>query len=675
MSNNLKYTANDLKGNEQYSKWLEFTKLPQSGEVIPFDEQLRTYLKIYSNRKAGDSPPIVWTPGENEKLNSNIAGVMRQMGFENYAELHKWSVGNRKEFWKKTAEIIGYKFSKDFDDVIDISGGNINPVWFPGAELNCIDSCFTAEPDKIAIVSGNENSNSLKKMTYGDLELLTNRIANGILERGFKKGSRIAIYMPMTPQCVAAYLGIIKAGCQVVSIADSFSSAEIRKRMEIAESDVIITVDSYRRSGKTIDLFKKVKDAGVGTAIVIESESDKGNGAPKLREKDLLWSDFLSDNDSFASVQSDPYSYINILFSSGTTGTPKAIPWNHITPLKCASDGFYHQDIHKGDVIAWPTNIGWMMGPWLIFAALINEGTIALFEGSPAGAEFVNFVKNAGVNIMGVIPSLVKTWRNRGLVNQHDWENIRVFSSTGEPSNWEDYFWLMSRANFKAPVIEYMGGTEIGGGYLTGTVIQPASPSTFTTPALGTDFKLLKNKTEETREGEKGEVFLVPPSIGLSQELLNKNHFDVYYKNCPTDPDGNLLRRHGDQIRILKGGFYQAEGRTDDTMNIGGIKVSSIELEKVINSHKAVIESAAISFKKKGEAMENLVLFTVAKTDVSKDELFSELKILISKKLNPLFRIYDLIIIDKLPKTASNKLKRRELREIYIENMYIGNKY
>jgi acetyl-CoA synthetase len=437
--------------------------------------------------------------------------------------------------------------------------------------------------------------------------------------------------------------------------------------MEISNAKAIITVNEYDRSGKIIKLYEKVKEAGIGAAIVIESDDENGKNELELRQGDIFWHELLSPNESFESITCAPDCITNVLFSSGTTGTPKAIPWNHITSLKCASDGYFHQDIHPGEVVAWPTNIGWMMGPWLIFATLINKASIALYEGTPAGEGFIDFVERSGVNILGLIPSFVIAWRNQGLIKRGQWKSMRVFSSTGEPSNFEDYFWLMSKTDFRAPVIEYMGGTEIGGGYLTGTLVQPASPATFTTPAMGIDFLILDNTGIEAARGKNGEIFLIPPSIGLSQRLLNADHHHVYYENCPLDPDGNPLRRHGDQIRQLSGEFYAAKGRMDDTMNLGGIKVSSVELERVIGLHESVVECAAVSIQREGESIEKLVVYAVVNEDIAREKLLSEQSRLISRNLNPLFKIHDLIITKSLPKTASNKVMRRELRSQYIE--------
>jgi acetyl-CoA synthetase len=223
----------------------------------------------------------------------------------------------------------------------------------------------------------------------------------------------------------------------------------------------------------------------------------------------------------------------------------------------------------------------------------------------------------------------------------------------------------MSRADYRAPVIEYCGGTEIGGGHLTGTVVQPASPATFSTPALGLDVVILDGQGDASGTNAEGELFLVPPSIGLSQTLLNRDHETIYHEGCPIGPDGATLRRHGDQVAVLPGGYYRAQGRADDTMNLGGIKVSSLELERVIEHAPAVFEAAAVAVQPEGEGADKLVVYAVLAEEVDQETLRLELGRAIAKELNPLFKIHDLVVVDALPRTASNKLMRRELRARY----------
>jgi acetyl-CoA synthetase len=383
-----------------------------------------------------------------------------------------------------------------------------------------------------------------------------------------------------------------------------------------------------------------------------------------LRPGDRTWTDFLSPNDHFTAIPTQASAPINILFSSGTTGEPKAIPWTQTTPIKAASDGHLHQDIHSGDVVAWHTNLGWMMGPWLIYASLINRATIALYDGSPSDRSFGTFIQNARVTMLGVVPSLVNTWRRTGCMNGLDWSHLKAFSSTGECSNPQDMLFLMALAGYK-PIIEYCGGTEIGGGYLTGTLVQPCSPSTFTTPALGLDIVIVD---AAGHSANKGEAFIIPPSIGLSTELLNCDHHQVYFADTP--PFAFPLRRHGDQLERLSNRYYRAQGRVDDTMNLNGIKVSAVEIEQTLNTVPEISETAAVAIAPSDGGPNQLVIYAVLTPQISPFSaatLQTLLQTTLKQRLNPLFKIHAVVVVESLPRTASNKIMRRVLRDRHYQ--------
>ncbi len=641
----------------------------RSGPPRPFAEHWAAWEKTFANRRRGDGPPIAWRPTAEEIAASNLGRLMALRRCRDYAALHRWSATKRPDFWATVIDRLGIVLGRRPDDILDRSGDVENPRWLPGARLSIVDSCFRAEARLPAVISGAEGSAALRVTTRGALETLVNRVANGLRARQFAPGDGIALYMPMTVECVAAYLGVVRSGCRVVSIADSFPAAELARRCRLGDAAGVITVESYTRAGRPVDLYSKVREAEAPRAIVIPTDRDRPAGEARLRDGDLWWGEFLPADTFFRSEPDDPHAVTNILFSSGTTAEPKAIPWTHLTPIKCAMDGHFHQDIRPGDVVAWPTNIGWMMGPWLIYASLINGAAMALYEGAPAGRGFARFVRDSGVSMLGVVPSMVRAWRAAGDVGPGEWERIRVFSSTGEPSSREDALWLMGLTGYRAPIIEYLGGTEIGGGHITGSVAQPASPATFTTPALGIDFTILDADGKPVGEGEAGDLYLIPPSIGLSQRLLNDDHRRVYYEGCPRGPGGAPLRRHGDRFIRLPGGFFRALGRSDDTMNLGGIKVSALELEQVMDRHPAIYESAAVAVQPGGEGAERLVAFVALKPGRAarpdRRTLMAGLQKQLSSRLNPLFKIHDLVVVEALPRTASNKLMRRELRARY----------
>ena len=630
----------------------------------PFALHQLLYETVYANfDRATYGPPPAWFPTEEDITEANITRLMAELYTKTYSEFHAWSVANRDTFWQMLINVLDIKTTSTNTDAQHGATGIATNL----ATLNIVESCFSAPPDAIAIVTQRENDAELATFTYHELELLTNRVANGLVEIGIEPGDAVAVDMPMNAESVAIYLGIVKAGCAVVGIADSFAPDEIAIRLRIGNAKVIFTQDYINRAGKRLPLYEKVVAANAPKAIIASCEG--GDGTTRLqREEDMTWNDFLSDTETFTAVPCDPDAPTNILFSSGTTGEPKAIPWTHTTPIKCAADAYLHHDIHTNDVLAWHTNLGWMMGPWLIYASLINKATIALYEGVPTGRDFGVFVQNAKVSMLGVVPTLVRAWKNTDCMHGLDWRAIRAFSSTGECSNPEEMLYLMSLAGYK-PVIEYCGGTEIGGGYVTGTRVQPAAPSTFTTPALGLDFLLYD---DHGNPSDNGEVFIVPPSLGLSTSLLNADHNEVYFAGTPR-PD---LRRHGDAIERLgkrlenepwlAGIKYRVHGRVDDTMNLSGIKVSSAEIEEVLNVVDGIQETAAVAVSPEDGGPSQLVIYAVLVAseteEPTKPEIHDALQAALSQHLNPLFRIHEIVIVDALPRTASNKVMRRLLR-------------
>ena len=628
----------------------------------PFALHQLLYETAYADfDRTTHGPPPAWFPTDEDITEANITRLMAELHIKTYPEFHAWSIANRDTFWQLMIDTLGIKATDVYTEAQQDATGIATKL----AKLNIVESCFNAPNDAIAIVAQRENNENLITFTYHELESLTNRVANGLVEIGMEPGDAIAIDMPMTAESVAVYLGIVKAGCVVVGIADSFAPDEIATRLRIGNAKAIFTQDYIDRADKRLPLYEKITAANAPKAIVFASEGSET--AHTQREADMTWQDFLSDTETFTAVPCHLDAPTNILFSSGTTGEPKAIPWTHTTPIKAAADAYLHHDIHPGDVLAWYTNLGWMMGPWLIYASLINKATIALYDGVPTRHDFGVFVQNTKVSMLGVVPTLVRAWKNTECMHGLDWRAIRAFSSTGECSNPEEMLFLMSLAGYK-PVIEYCGGTEIGGGYITGTRVQPAAPSMFTTPALGVDFLLFDGNGEPT---ENGEVFIIPPSLGLSTNLLNADHNEVYFEGTP-QPN---LRRHGDAIERLDNRFeseswlagikYRVHGRIDDTMNLSGIKVSSAEIEEVLNVVSEVQETAAVAVSPKDGGPSQLIIYTVlaaSGSEPTKQELQATLQTELSTHLNPLFRIHDVVIVDALPRTASNKIMRRFLR-------------
>ena len=235
---------------------------------------------------AGVAAPA-WFPAEDKIEKTNIAAVMQELDLDSYEALHSWSAHHRADFWKLMIERLGIQFHRKFSEVVDLSEGDEFPKWLVNAQLNIVESCFNAPSDATAIVFQSEGS-MLSTMTYGELNFLINRVANGLVDVGFQPGDSIAIDMPMNAESVAIYLGIIKAGGVVISIADSFAPDEIQMRLRITNAKGIFTQDYIRRAGKQLPLYAKVVDANAPKAIVLSRENEP---LIELRNGDLGWED------------------------------------------------------------------------------------------------------------------------------------------------------------------------------------------------------------------------------------------------------------------------------------------------------------------------------------------------------------------------------------------------
>ncbi|MEW6753149.1 MAG: AMP-binding protein [Candidatus Latescibacterota bacterium] len=622
----------------------------------PFALHQRLHRQVFAAWDAACGPAPAWAPSAEEVEATNLHRLMQDVGCASYPDLHAWSATHRADFWEEMIRRLGIRMVRPYAQVLSLQPGVEPPRWLVDASLNIAESCFAAPPEAVALVHQDEEGH-LQRVTYAQLRALTGRVARSLREVGLRPGDGVGVDLPMSVEAVAIYLGIVRAGCVAVAIADTLAPPEIASRLQLAPVRLLFTQDVVGRAGRRLPLFAKVAAAGAPPAVVLAQD---GTLAAPLRPGDVTWPAFLVEEEAFETVPRAPEDPINILFSSGTTGTPKAIPWTQTTPIKCAADAYLHHDVRPGDCLAWPTSLGWMMGPWLIFAGLVNRATVALTQAPAGGRAFGRFVQDAGVTMLGVVPSLVRLWRSSGCMEGLDWRAIRVFSSTGECSNPDDMLYLMHLAGYR-PVIEYCGGTEIGGGYITGTVVHPAAPATFSTPALGLDLDILD---EEGHPANRGEVFVVPPSIGLSTQLLGADHHEVYHAGTPPGPGGRPLRRHGDEMERLGGGYFRAHGRVDDTMNLSGIKVSAVEIERVVARLEGVQEAAAVAVPPPGGGPSELVIYVVLQDGATRTarSLHAAAQRAIREQLSHHFRVGRVVPVAALPRTPSNKVMRRRLR-------------
>ncbi|GMN67874.1 hypothetical protein TIFTF001_036960 [Ficus carica] len=656
-------------------------ELVKAGLSVEEASELERFIKDAANSKA---------KGINESKHTNLGRLMEKHGSEllgplykdpitSYNLFHKFFVKHPEVYWSIILKELSISFQEAPKCILDRTDkSKRSGSWLPGSVLNIAECSLlsTTHPSKKddhpAIVwrDGGSDDSDVNIMTLKELREQVMLVANA-LDLMFSKGDAIAIDMPMTVNAVIIYLAIILSGLVVVSIADSFAAKEIATRLRVSKAKAIFTQDFILRGGQKFPLYSRVVKAAPGRIIVLPATGR--NVGIQLREQDMTWEYFLSsvNNHSRSKYYSPFYqpvdSVINTLFSSGTSGEPKAIPWTQLSPIRAAADGWSFLNVQVGDVFCWPTNLGWVMGPIVLFSCFLCGATLALYHGSPLGRGFGKFVQDAGVTILGTVPTLVKTWKSTECMKGLDWTKIKLFASTGEASNVDDDLWLSSQAYYR-PVFECCGGTELASSYIQGNLLQPQAFGAFTTAALTTGLVIFDENGNPYPDEQpcSGEVGLFPLYLGATDRLLNADHEKVYFKGMPMY-EGMCLRRHGDILTRTVRGFLFVQGRADDTMNLGGIKTSSIEIERVCDgADDSILETAAVSVAPINGGPEQLVLYVVLKSGYNSAEA-EHLKMKFSKaiqrNLNPLFKVSFVKIVSEFPRTASNKLLRRVLRD------------
>lgn len=597
-------------------------------------------------------PPAVWSATSDTVKAANVTRLLEALGLTDLEQLAAFAQSDPAAYWHRLLECLSIRFRREPASVVDLTDAPERPRWLVGAKMNIVDSCLQHPTASITAV---DETGRCESMTRDELRVAILRFAGALQASGIGRGDAVALVMPLSLEATIAYLGTIAAGAMVVGIAESFANVEIERRVQLGRAKMLFVQQKLIRQGKTIDVYERLCSASLPPMVVTRVD-----GQLSPRAGDCLWPEFLQRGVPLAEpVECSPDDLTTILFSSGTTGDPKAIPWSHGTPIQCAVDGFLYQDVQRSDVVTWPTGMGWMMGPWLLYVGLIHGAKVVLFDGHGATEAFVRCIEQQGVTVLGVIPSLVAAWRRTEIWNKADWSNVRVFTTTGECSHPRDMLALMARAAYRRPIIEYCGGTELAGGYLGCSVTRPAALSSFNHVAPGVELVLGENASDTKR----GEVFLRGTSIGFSTRLLNGDHHHVYFAHTPPDRHGQPTRRHGDALEFLADGYLRVLGRADDAMNLGGIKVSAVELERVCNEHPQITETAAVAISDPDGGPAQLTLFAVPKTiGLDAVRLRAELQQLLRERLSPQFQIREVKIVDGLPRTASNKVMRRLLR-------------
>jgi acetyl-CoA synthetase len=616
-----------------------------------------------------------WVPTKEEIQKTRLYQWMNKCGFDDYDAFYQKSIQDIQWFWEQAVRELNLQWKQPYSNILDLSDGIANARWFVDGKLNIADNSldrFALDPsasERVALIWEGENGDS-RTYTYRELWDEVCKIASGFKKLGISKGDRVAIYLPMIPEIVIAMLAIARIGAIFTPCFSGFGAEAIATRVQDCEAKVFVTADGFHRRGKTIEM-KKIADEAVKMCPSIEKVvvvKRLNLSCPWNPERDLEWDQLRAEGREETSEATDANDPFMIIYTSGTTGKPKGTVHVHSGfPVKAAFDAGLCMDVGPGDCLFWVTDMGWMMGPWMVFGALVNGAAMLLYDGTPDYPDpgrLWQIVAKYGVTHLGISPTLIRSLMKHDVsyVTRHQFDRLRAIASTGEPWNPEPWYWLFEQVGKKrVPILNYSGGTEISGGILGNILLKPIYPCGFNSPIPGMDVEVYDEQGKPLR-GEVGELVIRQPWVGMTKSFWNNHerYLDTYWSRWPD------TWVHGDWVYVDAQGQWYITGRSDDTIKVAGKRLGPAEMESVLVSHPAVLEACTIGVpdQEKGEVP---VCFVILRSkDDKTPDLFPELQNYVAEKMGKALKPKQIWIVDELPKTRNGKIMRRVVRSAYL---------
>lgn len=636
---------------------------------------------------------FVWSPSKAWIEDANVTRLMRGAGFEVDASDVDKTLSTARAFvrktqrdiawfWERALSDMGMDWDVPYDQVLDLEKGPEFADWFVGGKCsiarNCVDRHATGPlANKVALIAEMEDS-SVREFTYADVSQQVNAMASALSSIGVAPGDRVACYMPMVAEVVFAMLATQKLGAVFIPIFSGYAAPAVRERLEDAEVKVVFTADVSFRRGQQVPLKAQLDAAIDGLACitgVLVMRRDENAECPMQVARDHFLSEYASATAPVPTRSMPAMAPALMLFTSGTTGKPKATVHTHAGCMaKMGSELCYNFDLKANDVFFWFTDIGWMMGPWEIIGVFMHGATLVIFEGAPdypTPERLWQTIERHQVTTLGISPTAIRLLMRAGdaAVERYAMDSLRMLGSTGEPWDGESYDWYFRHVGHeRCPVINISGGTDIVGCFLAPLPIMPIKRASLQSPGLGMDVDVF-DEDGNSLVGEVGYLVCKQPAPSMTRGLWRneEKYLKTYWSKFPG------VWNHGDWAMVDGDGQWFLFGRADDTMKIAGRRVGPGELEAALIAHPAVNEAAAVGVPDELKGTD-VVCFVVLHPGIEETEaLRAELVDAVVAALGKVDRPSAVRFVDELPKTRSAKILRRLIARKYLGDSELGD--
>ena len=612
---------------------------------------------------------VSWQPSHQESsLMTDFLTYLKVdhgLSFENYEKLHTWSTMNNSDFWNLFAKYCNINFAMPPKKTVTMADHIMDDEWFPGSTLNFAHHLLKRKDDQTAIIFREENGNRLK-MSYKELYESVSQLSNFLRKSGIKKGDVIAAVMTNRPETVVAMLAASSIGAVWTSCSPDFGIEGIIDRIGQVKPKILFTVGGYQYGGKHFDLTENIlslskKINSLNQIILVQkSPLNEINAIPEIVNfEDCL----LNDND--LQFESLPFNHpLFIMYSSGTTGKPKCIIHGAGgTLLQHLKEHRLHTNIKKNDRVFFFTTCGWMMWNWLV-SALASEATIVLYEGSPFFPDPNHLWKIAEeekINIFGVSPRYLSSlMKEKHEPKKHnDLSSIKTILSTGSPLLVDHFEYIEKSIKDNTQISSISGGTDIISCFALGNPNEPVYRGEIQSKGLGMAVKIFNASGEEVPTGEKGELVCTQsfPSmpIGFFNDTNNEKYKKSYFKKY------NNVWAQGDYASFTDHDGLIIFGRSDATLNSGGIRIGTAEIYRQLEKFPNILESVVIDEEEDGDSF--VSLFIILKENIElTEELIIKIKEEIKVNTSPKHVPKKITLVPDIPRTRSGKISELSVK-------------